>query len=233
MQQQGDTARRLIAATEAVIRRAQDAREVTVRAIAAEAGARASAIGYHFGGLEDLVAATARQVYHRLNTERMNALQAAVDAAAPHPPQVRGVIAALIGPSVRWSLDRTSAYRVFDYVARMTVLSPRPELYRVMSEEVAPHRAFVAVLRRAAPWLSEAEIGWRINAALGIRSQVNRQRLRSALLTKGEFDLDDPEAVIAHMLDVIEPMFARPDPAPPPRYARRGNGAGTRGRTLS
>lgn len=216
------TAQRLVEAAERVICGAAHANAVTSRAIAAAAGANLSAIAYHFGSLDGLIAATATQVYRRLNTERLNLLQRAVDRHRPAPPPVAEVIEALIGPSVRWSLNPASPYPVFDYISRLNALSPRPELYRPMAEEVGAHRAFIAVLRRAAPWLSAADVGWRINAALGIRSQVNRHRLRSAVLTEGAFDLDDPEVVIARMVEIIAPMFQRmaadhPAPRPLPR----------------
>ncbi|MFN3643257.1 MAG: TetR/AcrR family transcriptional regulator [Gemmobacter sp.] len=210
--QPADTRQRLIAATEAVICRERAAPGVTSRAIAAEAGVRLSAIGYHFGSLEALVVATAERVARRLNTERLTALQQAVDRHRPAPPPIDLVIEALVGPSVRWSLDPASAYPVFDYAHRMHALTARPELYHGMTEAIGHHIAFIAVLRRAAPWLGEAEIGWRINAALGIRSQVIRNRHRSRVLAAGSVDFDDPESVIARMVEVIAPMFARTEP---------------------
>ncbi|MFN6977828.1 MAG: hypothetical protein ACK4OP_06875 [Gemmobacter sp.] len=69
-----------------------------------------------------------------------------------------------------------------------------------------------AVICRAAPWQGEAEIVWRINAALGIRSRVIRNRHRSRVLAAGSVDFDDAEAVIARMVEVIAPMFARIEP---------------------
>jgi AcrR family transcriptional regulator len=209
-----ETPRPLIAATEAVIRRARCADGVTTRAIAAEAGVKLSAIGYHFGSLEALIAATATRVYRRLNTERLTALQRAVDRHRPTAPPLAEIVAALVGPSVRWSLDPGSPYPVFDCVHRLRALTARPELYRAMSEDVGHHDAFIAVLARAAPWYGEAEIGWRLNAALGIRSQVIRHRERSTVLARGSVDLGDAEAVIARLVEVIVPMFAPAEAGP-------------------
>jgi hypothetical protein len=64
-------------------------------------------------------------------------------------------------------------------------------------------------LKRIAPWLEEVDIGWRLNCALGIRSQVTRSRQRTELLTNHQMDLDNPDLVIARMVEVIAPMFRR------------------------
>mgnify|MGYP000480614737 CR=1 FL=1 len=205
------TADRLLDGAEAVICRARVFTDVTVRAIAAETGANVSAIAYHFGSLEGLVAAVAARVYDRLNAERLADLKQATDRSHPDLPPLDQVIAALVGPSVRWSLDPHSPYPVLTYLNRMLVMSEAPENYEAIIEKVDHHRAFVHILHRLAPWFDRVEIGWRLNAALGIRSQVLRQRRRSAILTEQVMDLSDPQAVTDAIVDVILPMFAPPD----------------------
>lgn len=208
------TAQCLIVATETVIRRASDVSEVTSRALAAEAGVSLSAIAYHFGSFDALVARTGERVYQRLNAERLDLLQQVTDRHRPAAPPVADVIAALVGPSIRWSLEPGSAYAVFDFVSRRSLLSPTPELFRPMVDDITHHRAFITVLRRCAPWLSETDIGWRLNAALGIRSQVNRHRRRAEVLTDFSLDLSDAATVIAAIVEIVTPMFGRPDVMP-------------------
>ena len=204
------TSEELIRAAEVVICRARDASEITSRAIATEAGVNLSAIGYHFGTLDALVARVGQRVYQRLNTERLNLLQQAVDRHHPRPPPVAAVIKALIAPSIRWSRDPASAYGVFTFMHHRSTLSPTPDLFRPIEDQVNHHRAFITVLRRCTPWLSEPEIGWRLNAVLGIRSQVNRQPRRAEVLSDFSVNLADAEAVIAAVVEIVEPMFARP-----------------------
>lgn len=206
------TAESLLIAAEAVICRARDTTDVTSRAIAAEAGATLSAIAYHFGSLDGLVAQVGRRVYQRLNHERMTLLQEAIDQHRPDPPPVSCVIEALIGPSIRWSLDPKSPYKTFAFMRHRSVLSPTPDLFRQMVDEVDHHRAFIGVLRRCAPWLSDAEVGWRVNAALGIRSQVTQQPRRAEVLTDFTIDLSDPATAIAAIFEIVTPMFDRPVP---------------------
>ncbi|MGO4843205.1 TetR family transcriptional regulator, partial [Rhizobiaceae sp. 2RAB30] len=84
----------------------------------------------------------------------------------------------------------------------MAHASSAPELYRGIVEGVEHHLAFVPYLRRIAPWLDDAAIGWRISCALGIRSQVIHNRLRTEALTGHAIDLDDPDEAIRRMVEV-------------------------------
>ena len=183
--------------------------DLTVRRLAREAGVTPSSVNYHFGSQERLIVATAERVYRRLNQERMNLLNRAVQRRHPEPPLIEEVIAALVGPSVRWSLEPTSKYRVLAHFNSMSQRSRDPEIYRAIIEGVEHHRAFMVYLRQLAPWLDDAGIGWRMSCALGIRSQVTRSRVRNEVLTDHAIDFSDPDAVIARIVEVVAPMFRR------------------------
>ncbi|MFB9950966.1 TetR family transcriptional regulator [Rhizobium puerariae] len=204
------TAMRLMDACEHLLCEADALEELTARRIAVEANATPSAISYHFGSQEELIAAVAERVYRRLNAERLSLLRKAVDRKAPDPPDLEEVIAALIGPSIRWSLDPNSSYPVLSHFTSMAKAHrEQAPHYRRIIDNVEHHRAFIPELKRIAPWLDEVDIGWRLNCALGIRSQVTRSRSRTKVLTNYRMNLDDPEAVIARMIEVIAPMFRR------------------------
>lgn len=204
------TAKRLMDACETLLCETDAFDELTARRIAMKAHATPSAIVYHFGSQDELITAVAERVYRRLNAERLSLLQKAVDRRAPDPPDVKDIIAALVGPSIRWAADPTSSYPVLAYFTSMAhAHRDRAGHYRRIIEDVEHHRAFIPQLKRAAPWLDEVEIGWRLNCALGIRSQVTRSRQRTELLTNHRMDLDDADLVIARMVDVIAPMFRR------------------------
>lgn len=205
----GATAQRLLDSCEQLLCHAANLDDVTVRRVATLAGANVSAINYHFGSHEKLIVSVGERVYRRLNAERLARLQAAVQRRAPRPPILEEVIGALIGPSVRWSLNPGSSYPVLRHMTTMALRSRDQELYRSIVEGIEHHRTFIPYLRQAAPWLSDSEIGWRINCALGIRSQVIRQRSRTEALTNHEIDLHDAELVISNMVQVIAPMFRR------------------------
>ncbi len=204
------TAKRLMDACELLLCEAHALEELTARRIAIRAQATPSAIAYHFGSQEELITAVAERVYRRLNAERLSLLQKAIDRRAPNPPDIDEVIAALVGPSIRWATDPTSSYPVLSHFTSMAH-SHRDgaPFYRRIIEDVEHHRAFIPQLKRIAPWLDEVDIGWRLNCALGIRSQVTRSRQRTEVLTNHQMDLDNPDLVIARMVEVIAPMFRR------------------------
>ncbi len=205
------TAMRLMDACEHLLCESDALEELTARKIAIEAHATPSAIVYHFGSQDALVAAVAERVYRRLNAERLSLLRKAIDRRAPEPADLEEIIAALVGPSIRWSLDPKSSYPVLSHFTSMAKAHREggPH-YRKIIDNVEHHRAFIPPLKRIAPWLDEVDIGWRLNCALGIRSQVTRSRSRTEILTNHRMNLDDPEFVIARMVEVIAPMFRRP-----------------------
>ncbi len=204
------TATKLIDVCEQLLCEIGSIEELTARRVAIAAGTTPSSVSYHFGSQEQLVIATAERVYKRLNAERLSLLNTAVQRASPKPPALEEVIAALIGPSVRWSLEPDSKYPVLAHFTTMAQRSRAPELYRCITESIEHHRVFTTFFRLLAPWFTEAEIGWRMNCVLGIRSQVTRSRLRSELLTDHTIDFSDADEVIARIVEVVVPMFRKP-----------------------
>ncbi|WP_454852060.1 TetR family transcriptional regulator [Rhizobium binxianense] len=203
------TALRLMDACEHLMCDVSTLEQLTARRIALAAQATPSAISYHFGSQEELITAVAERVYRRLNAERLTLLRKAIERRRPGPPDLREVIAAHVGPSIRWSLDPTSSYPVLSLFTVLAQGSRDASHYRRITEDIEHHRAFIPPLKRIAPWLNDVDIGWRLNCALGIRSQVTRSRARTAIMTDNRLDLDDPGAVIARMVEVIAPMFRR------------------------
>lgn len=138
------TAMRLMDACEHLLCEAEALEDLTARRIAIEAHATPSAISYHFGSQEELVAAVAERVYRRLNAERLSLLRRAADRRAPDPPDLDEVIAALVGPSIRWSLDPTSSYPVLSHFTSMAKTHrERAPHYRRIIDDVEHHRAFI------------------------------------------------------------------------------------------
>jgi AcrR family transcriptional regulator len=203
------TSNRLLDACEELLCRVESIDELTARRLASLAGTTPSSISYHFGSQERLIIATAERVYKRLNAERLSLLNAAQLRSSPKAPFLEDVIAALVGPSVRWSLEPNSKYRVLAHFISMSQRSRDPDAYRSVIEGIEHHRIFIHQFQVLAPWLSEADIGWRMSCALGIRSQVTRSRLRNEILTAHTIDFSNPEQVIARIVEVVAPMFRR------------------------
>ena len=202
------TAQQLRDACEQLLCAAETPDDVTVRRIALRAGANVAAVNYHFGSFEQLVFEVAERVYLRLNAERLSLLAQAV--ARSSPPDVRALIGALVGPSIRWSLDPNSSYRVLRHMTTIAQASHHPEIFRPMVEDVEHHRSFIPHFRAVAPWLSDVDIGFRISCVLGVRSQIIRNRHRTETLTDHAIDLGNPELVLQHVVAATSGMFAAP-----------------------
>lgn len=207
------TAERLQAACEELLNAAEHAEMVTVRAIAQRAGASIGAVSYHFGSVEQLIFSVAERVYLRLNAERLALLQGAVQRAHPVPARIEDLVAAMVGPSIRWSLDPTSSYPVLRHMTSLAQSSEHPEIFRPMIEDIDHHRLFIPHFRKIAPWLSDVDIGFRISCLLGVRSQMTRNQRRTDELTNHQLDLADPAVVIAQVVAATAPMFTTPSVA--------------------
>lgn len=201
---------RLRNACEDLLRTATHPEVVTVRSIAQRAGTSIGAVSYHFGSVEQLIFSAAERVYLRLNAERLALLQAAVQRAHPAPAPVEDIIVALIGPSIRWSLDPHSSYSVLRHMTSIAQSSDHPEIFRSMVEDIDHHRLFIPHFRKIAPWLSDVDIGFRISCLLGVRSQMTRSRDRTDELTDHSLDLGDPNVVLAQVVAATAPMFTSP-----------------------
>lgn len=202
------TAQQLRDACEQLLCEAQTPDDVTVRRIAMRAGANVAAVNYHFGSLEKLVFEVGERVYLRLNAERLSLLAQAV--ATKNLPDAASLITALVGPSIRWSLDPKSSYRVLRHMTTIAQASHHPEIFQPMVEDVEHHRVFIPHFRALAPWLSDAEIGFRISCVLGVRSQVIRSRHRTEMLTDHAIDLGNAEVVLDQVVAATVPMFISP-----------------------
>ena len=202
------TQEKLRTACEQLLAVAQHPDEVTVRAITQRAGTNVAAVNYHFGTLQHLIFSAAERVYLRLNAERLALLQAAVTRATPATAE--DLIVALVGPSIRWSLDPQSSYGVLRHMTTLAQSGDHPEIFRPMVEDIEHHRQFIPHFKKISPWLSEVDIGFRISCLLGVRTQMTRNRVRTDELTGHALDLSDANTIIANVVAATAPMFTTP-----------------------
>jgi AcrR family transcriptional regulator len=73
---------------------------MSIRALAARAGASVSAAHYHFGSKRGLVTAVFVARLEPINAARLARLEALVERAAPHPPRLEDVVDSLVRPSI-------------------------------------------------------------------------------------------------------------------------------------
>ena len=213
------TVDRILAATEDLLVSSDKVEKISIRHIAAQANVSASVINYHFSGRDNLLREVVGGIYKRFTSERQLLLQMAMDADVGDEEKRRMAIAALVGPSVRWSLNPRSSYQAFVNLGALTNGATQREGRPIGEARVKRLHPFIAAFKILCPWLSEAEIGFRIHAALGIRSNVTRDRGRMEALMGGH-RIADPERIIGMMVEVILPMFS-PPPQPAAEKADR------------
>ena len=147
------TREKLRTACEQLLSAARHPDDVTVRTITCRAGTNVAAVNYHFGTLQHLIFSAAERVYLRLNAERLALLQAAVQRADPAPACAGDLIAALVGPSIRWSLDPHSSYGVLRHLTTLAQSSDDPEIFRPMVADIGTWSSTYQAAQHA-PWES-------------------------------------------------------------------------------
>ena len=213
----------LDAATELLIE-AKTLDEVTVRKIALRVGTSHTAINYHFGSRDRLIRRVMEKTYLKFNAERLTRLQSACFRAKPGNPSVAAVLDAFLEPSVRWASDPSTGYGIF----RHFDLVPRSSSDKAVRDsnlfEVNVHRQFIDALRKAAPWFSAEETGWRLFTILGMRHLAINDSARGQMLAGDLFDLRDPDALLAHLVKAGEALFERPRTTPVRRLSVKAPG---------
>src|ERR687891_1473936 len=68
----------------------------SLREITALAGVNVAAVNYHFGSKEELLRAVLSRIVEPVNRERLELLQRAEEAAAPHPSPVEAILEAFL-----------------------------------------------------------------------------------------------------------------------------------------
>jgi len=186
--------------------------DITVRSIAQRAGVSVSAVSYHFGSLDELIAVVARRAYARINLERMQLYQHAVEHWHPDPPPLRVLLDALVRPTVGSPPGQDVNIRFLLQIGSLLSRAKQTPGLMALDSEMRPHQIIVDSLHQHAPWLSRAEVGWRVHATLGIRTHVLGRSSRMRALSDNRLDLNDPEVVIGAILDLAVSMFANPAP---------------------
>jgi AcrR family transcriptional regulator len=188
----------------------------TLRDITERAGVNLAAVSYYFGSKDMLV----RQTLERLTAPYVAARLAALDAceaeAGGGAPTVRGVVEAIVRPTVKLSRDPRGGRSLIRLLLQVRA-RPRDATTSFFVERMDPaaHR-FVDALSCALPGTGREVLFWRYSFALGALVQVltdaDPELMRLKRLSEGLCDTDDEEAMIAQLVAFIAGGFAAPPP---------------------
>jgi AcrR family transcriptional regulator len=171
-----------------------------MRDIVNAANVNLSAVNYHFGSKDELIAElfTTRSVL--MNRERLKELKLA-EAAGNGRAAPDAIFAALVGPTLRGCLgpdqQRSDAAR---FMIRASLESVAP-IRRIKNREVDHLRRFAAAIMRALPEHEAVDIFWSLHFALAMAHQTIRDTERLERLSDGACDLDDVDDIAARIVE--------------------------------
>ena len=175
--------------------------EVTMRDIVTAADVNLSAVNYHFGSKDELIAELFVTRSLVTNRERLKELKAA-EAIGDGRADINAIFKALVGPTLRGCLgpgkQRSNAAR---FMIRAS-LESIPPIRKIKNREVDHLKRFAAAIRRALPDHDAADIFWSIHFALAMAHQTIRDTERLDKLSDGACDIDDVAAIITRIVDV-------------------------------
>ena len=210
-----DTRDRLLAAGERLFAE-RGVANVSVRAIAAEAGVNWSLVGYYFRGKYGLLAEVYRRQCATLNAERFELLAEARRSGL----HLEAVIEAFVRPALSAIQGRQ-----FSRLRAMLAADEEPLFAQLRAENFnQSSRTFVAALRECLPELSEDDVLWRFHFMLGTiyYSATNPQRIKA--FSRGRCDPGDVEATVRNLVPFLIAAF-RSSSVRPALNHRRGAAA--------
>lgn len=192
---------------------------VSIRALAAEADVTLSALNYHFGEKENLLAEIFAARAAPIATERLRLL-AAIEAKGA--PTLEAVIEAFLRPALTVSLQ----FGGEAFVKLRARLATEPEAFsrRILARAFDESSgAFIAALQAALPDLPSADLAWRFHFLLGTMfyTMANPGRIQS--LTADACDPGDTAAAILNLVPFVAAGFRAAPVAKPTRRTRRKN----------
>lgn len=162
-----DTKEKILEAAESLF--AEDGFDGTsLRAITTEAGVNLAAVNYHFGTKEALLSAVLERRVGTINNERLRRLDAVEARAAGGPPELEGVVRALLIPPflivAEWGESGRKFMRLVGRLHSETSEKIR-DCFLAQFDEIV--RRFAAALGRALPALTPHELGYRMHFIIG------------------------------------------------------------------
>lgn len=144
--------------------------KTSLREITAEAQANLSAVNYHFGSKEGLVAAVLKQEIASINQERLDLLAELQANAGGHPLEPAQIVEAYFSPAIRRELLRPGT-RALMPLCQFPISDPIHFLKTLVKNGYGRIiLRFRAALREALPDLTDEELLWRFQLMAGMAS---------------------------------------------------------------
>lgn len=185
---------------------------VSLRSITAAAGANMAAVHYYFRTKEGLLRAIFEYRAEPLTAARRQALQAVLEDAGTHPPDIRRLLAAFIGPGVRLLGSPQGA--TFNRLSAICSVDPDPVVRSVVfavHDEVA--QLFTDTLRQACPDIDGAAFFVKLQCVFGSMMYIRADNGRVDRLVAAGDARDakaNPDTLVEHLLDFLTAGMSAP-----------------------
>jgi AcrR family transcriptional regulator len=212
-----ETREQLLAAAERLFA-ARGFAGVSVRMIAAEAGANWSLVGYYFRGKDGLLAEVYRRHCTALNAERLRLLS----EARQNGLRLESVIEAFVRPALA-EIKGSDGRNLYSRLRAMLAAEDAPLFAQLVADNFdQSSRTFVAALRECLPELPADEILWRFHFMLGTiyYSASSPQRIKA--FSRGRCDPGDVEATLRNLVPFLAAAFRSAPVRGRHRSPRRG-----------
>ncbi|MDT7951566.1 MAG: TetR/AcrR family transcriptional regulator [Acetobacteraceae bacterium] len=186
---------------------------VSIRTLAAEADVTLSALNYHFGEKENLLAEIFAARAAPIAAERMRLLG---KIEAKGAPTLEAIIQAFLRPAL--TVDKQFGGAPFVKLRARLATEPEAFSRRILARAFDQSSgAFIKALQAVLPGLPAADLAWRFHFLLGAMSYTMANPGRIQSLTGGACDPGDTELALAHLV----PFAAAGFRAAPVRRPRR------------
>src|SRR6202045_4103290 len=175
--------------------------DVTLRDIVAAADVNLAAVNYHFGSKDELIAELFVTRGIATNRARLAELKAA-ETAGKGPADIRAILRALVGPTLRGCLGPDNEQSTAAHFMIRASIESVPPIRRIKNREIDHLRKFAAAMRRSLPGRDGVDLYWGLHFALAMAHQTIRDSERLAKLSEGACDLDDVEGIIERVVAV-------------------------------
>ena len=184
---------------------------VSMRQVADGAGISLSLVQYHFKTKETLFAAVMERRIVAINHERLSLLDAVeVGAGGKDRPAVEDVLRAFLRPTVLLSRDKASGGTYYAQLIAQVTNDPQPHARNVSKAFTDPiARQTLRVLQLALPELDRATLTWCYVFAVGAMISAISPTGRVRLLSGGDADPDDVQAIMSLLVPFLTGAFER------------------------
>lgn len=184
---------------------------VTTREITFAAGANIAAIDYYFGSKENLIREAFAYVVRPVNAKRLERLDRVLEDRESPPRRLESIVRAFIEPVIEVARAPLASYHRMLFWAFAYRVPFIDKIVWRENDDVA--RRFIVALCAALPHLSQEDVWWRYDFAIGSLMHILLDEDRDSRLKRlsgGACLTDNADEISSHLVTSICASFRAP-----------------------